>query len=110
QGTFLVYRALHFLATRALRNVDKPLTRPQKRDLDKIIILRTLLAPISEGLALYAQYDYCPANFYGIYSPRSTFGGLIEFIIAKDHNSRDHKTADWLEQLKTDVHEFYLSV
>ena len=106
----LVSHSLTLITIRALKDADSPLARSS--DLDKVIALRTLLAPLEEGLALYAQYDYFPANFYAGFGPHSTFDSLIEFVVRNGHaymkDTGRHSSS--MHRLHADTHAFYETV
>ena len=75
----LVSHCMTLLTIQALKNKDD--ARLPNAELDKVLALRALLAPLGEGLALYAQYDYFPANFFGGFGTRSSFDSLVEYVL-----------------------------
>jgi hypothetical protein len=83
QQRYLLHQAINLVAIRALAQSDSRLSLASQRALSKVIAIRQLLAPLTEGLALYAQYDYFPSNYYSTFGPRSSFDALLEFVITK---------------------------
>ncbi len=83
QRQTLVGRALHLVTVRALLEDGAPRSAGDREALNKVIACKRLLAPLSEGLALYAQFDYFPANFYVGAGDRSPYDALVEFLVAR---------------------------
>lgn len=83
QRQTLVERSLHLVTVRALLENQEGRSPGEKEELRKVIAFRKLLSPISEGLALYTQFDYFPANFFIGAGKRSPYDALIEFLLAR---------------------------
>jgi len=83
QRQTLLERALHLVTVRSLLEKGIERTAEEQQDLRKVIVCKQLMAPISEGLALYTQFDYFPANFYIAAGGRSPYDGFIEFLVAR---------------------------
>jgi len=82
QRQTLLERALHLVTVRAFLGHATSLPK-QANELPKVIACRKLLAPISEGLAIYTQFDYFPANFFTSAGKRSPYDGFLEFLVAR---------------------------
>ena len=75
----LVSHCMTLLTIQALKNKDD--ARLPNAELDKVLALRALLAPFGEGLALYAQYDYFPANFFGGFGTHIRFSFFQSYFV-----------------------------
>ncbi|HWF90622.1 MAG TPA: hypothetical protein VN659_17390, partial [Pyrinomonadaceae bacterium] len=83
QRQTLLERALYLVTVRALLENQPERNAEQKEELRKVIACRRLLSPISEGLALYTQFDYFPSNFFIGAGERSPYDAMIEFLLAR---------------------------
>lgn len=83
QRQTLVERTLHLVTVRALLEEQEIRSPESKEELRKVIVCRKLLSPISEGLALYTQFDYFPSNFFIGAGQRSPYDAMVEFLLAR---------------------------
>lgn len=106
----LVSHCMTLLTIQALKNKDD--ARLPNAELDKVLALRALLAPFGEGLALYAQYDYFPANFFGDFGTHSSFDSLVEYVLRADHRymKDEGRHSTNMHRLLEDTHAFYETV
>jgi len=79
QKQTLVGQALNLLLIEAFSDSSNN----KKWKYEKALMTLDLLKPYSEGISLYAQFDYFPANYYSNFGKRNKFDALIEFIVAK---------------------------
>ena len=83
QRQTLLERALHLVTVQSLLEEGEVRTAKDQQQLRKVIVCRRLMSPISEGLALYTQFDYFPGNFYIGAGGRSPYDGFIEFLVSR---------------------------
>ncbi|HWC95907.1 MAG TPA: hypothetical protein VG456_04140 [Candidatus Sulfopaludibacter sp.] len=58
---------------------------------------RTLLRPYGEGLSLYLQFDYFPANYFSDFGPRCEVDALAEVIISQRFSFQKYDSLDLAE-------------
>jgi hypothetical protein len=60
----------------------------------KALAARALLRPYGEGLSLYMQYDYFPANYFGSFGPRCEIDALAEVIVSQRFSFQKYDRLD----------------